>query len=137
MPRLNLFKITIPVLIAIFLFGTTCKKTTEDKQPVSNFSFDKAEYIAGEIIRITNTSVDASSYTWTLPDGTTTKSKDLDYTTAANIGNANLNFKLEAYSKGGKVDYSVKSVRVKAATGQLVIYDGYSPSFIAYRYACT
>lgn len=126
----NLLKIRLLSLILVILALSNCKKTTtpkveEDKQPISDFVTDKAEYTAGETIYLTNKSIDGNTFTWTFPDGSTAKSTDASYVTTSTLGDIKLPFKLDAISKGGKIDYSLKNINIKAAIGQLVLYDGY------------
>lgn len=121
----NSIKISsLSILLATVLFTTTCKKkATEETQPSADFTAGKVEYQAGETIELTNTSKDASTYRWTLPNGITDKSKDLSYPTDPNQPDGSVFFKLEAISKGGlKSDYVVKQVFIRAATGQMVLY---------------
>lgn len=100
---------------------------SKEPEPTANFITDKTEYIAGETINLTNLSTNAYTYIWTLPDSRTVTSEDINYTIPVNTGNAKLNFKLEAFSKtGSKSNSTVQQISVKAATGQLVLYDGYT-----------
>lgn len=125
MKTTNLLKISkITLLLTSVLLGTTCKKkATEETQPSADFTAGKAEYLAGETIELSNTSSDAATYRWTLPNGTTSKSKDISFATDANQSDGVVTFKLEAIAKGGlKSDYVVKQVSVRAATGQMVLY---------------
>ena len=48
--------------------------TSCQKQPSADFSTDKSEYIAGDVVKLTNSSTDGSSYKWIMPDGQTNTS---------------------------------------------------------------
>jgi hypothetical protein len=119
---------SILILTSILFLANGCKKkATEEaaaeKLPSADFTFDKAQYNAGETINLTNTSSDATSFRWTLPNGTTSKSKDLSYPTSIYMGDALLQFKLEAFSKSGfKSDYTVQQIYIVATKGKLVLY---------------
>lgn len=108
--------LTIITLAAITL--SACQK-----QPSAEFTTDKAEYTAGETVKLTNTSVDGKTYKWTLPDGQTSNAANVDYTLNENQSDATLSFKLEALSKNGKkTDEASKSVTVKAAKGKVTFW---------------
>jgi hypothetical protein len=108
--------ILFPSIITIAF--TSCQK-----QPEASFTTDKNEYVAGETVRLTNTSINASTYRWTFPDGTTGTAVNYDYVTDPNQSDGKLNFKLEAFSKNGKkVDETSKTVNIKAATGNAVFW---------------
>lgn len=93
------------------------------KEPTASFKTDKTEYVAGETVKLTNTSIDGSSYKWTMPDGQTSDTKDVDYTLNVNDADASITFKLEAFSKNGKKkDETSVTVTEKAATGQATFY---------------
>ena len=75
--------------VAILMIGlTSCKK-----QPEADFTTDKASYIAGETIKLTNKTIDGVTYLWTMPDGQTATSKDVNYTTDVNENDGTLIFK--------------------------------------------
>lgn len=108
-------------LIAV-LFLNSCQK-----QPTASFSFDKAEYNAGETVTITNSSTNAHHYEWNLPGSSTSTDENPTYVipqTAAGI----LTFKLTAYSRNGELsEESVKSINVIPKTGNVVFWqsEGY------------
>ena len=106
-------------IIALTMVIVSC-----NKQPVSEFETDKTTYTAGETVKLTNKSVDARSYKWTMPDGQTSSSPSVDYTLSQNAPDGTLTFKLEAISKkGNKKSESSKSVTVKAATGSAMFWN--------------
>jgi len=93
------------------------------KQPTADFKTDTTVYTAGETIKLTNTSIDASKYKWTMPDGQTSTSTHVNYSTPASLNDGILTFKLEALSKNSKkVDEATKAVSIKASTGQLTVW---------------
>lgn len=109
-------------LLSLIFFFTTCKKV-----PVADFNSSKTEYLSGETIELTNTSVDAESIRWTLPDGSTSRENSISYPTQELAVAQKFSFKLEAISKSGtKSDYVVKNITTKVPTGQLVIAQGFN-----------
>lgn len=109
-------------LLSVVFFFTTCKKV-----PVADFNMSKTEYLSGETIELTNTSVDAESIRWTLPDGSTSRANSISYPTQELAAAQKFSFKLEAISKSGtKSDYIVKNITTKVPTGKLVIAQGYN-----------
>lgn len=94
-----------------------------NKQPSADFTTDKTEYTAGEVVKCTNKSLNAHSYKWTFPDGQTATSLNVDYTLAVNSTPGVYSIKLEAISKNGnKRSEASKSITVKAATGKLTVW---------------
>lgn len=112
-------KISKLLLIAIASITiSSCQKT-----PVASITTDKTEYIAGETIKLTNTTTDGETFKWTFPDGTTGTTENYDYILNDTDPDATLTFKLEAFSKNGKKTNSTsKSVTVKAATGNVIFW---------------
>lgn len=102
-----------------------CKKkaTADEKLPFVNFSFDKAEYTEGETVQLTSSSTDATTFRWTMPDGTTATGETATYPIPKTSSDRNILFRLDAFSASGtKTNYAVKSVAVKALTNKLIIY---------------
>jgi len=107
----------------IFFFSLICLISC-NKQPTSEFETDKTSYTAGDVVKLTNRSIDARSYKWTMPDGQTSSSQNVDYTISQNEPDGTLTFKLEAISKkGNKKSESSKSVTVKAAAGSAMFWN--------------
>ena len=108
-------------LIAVSMLAitiTSCQKT-----PEASFTTDKSEYVAGETIKLTNTTLNGSTYKWTFPDGQTGSSESYEYKTNDNNPAATLTFRLEAFSSNGKkTDEDSKSVKLKAAEGDCVFW---------------
>ena len=104
---------------------SNCKKTEtttveDEAQPLADFTTDKAQYTTGETIHLTSTSTNANRFTWTFPDGQTGKSSAADYLLTEDHS---VLVKLEAFSpKSTKSDYVVKTIKVKPAEGQVVLY---------------
>jgi PKD repeat protein len=118
----------VSILLIAFVF-LTCKKnqtvtvTDNEAVPVASFTTDKAEYEGGQVIKLTNTSANAESIRWTLPDGTTSKDPSVSYALDPGLGDVKLNIKLEAISKSGiKSDYVIKSIKVYPGKGLLTLY---------------
>jgi hypothetical protein len=113
------------IAAALILFGN-CKKDEEDKQPSADFITDKTEYTEGETVSLINSSSNAKTYRWTMPDGQTGKSEDATYSIPVLKIDRPLQFKLEAFSENGtKSDFVVKNINVKTAKGKLLIYNNY------------
>jgi len=94
-----------------------------NKQPAADFSLDKSEYTAGDVVKTTNSSLDAKSYKWTFPDGQTSASQNVEYTLSSSTPAGTYSIKLEAISKkGNKRSESSKSFSVKAALGEIVFW---------------
>ena len=90
----------ITKFLAIIIAAATissCQKT-----PVTSFTTDKTEYVAGETIKLTNTTTNGETYKWTFPDGTTGTIENYDYKLNDTDPDATLTFKLAAYSKNSK-----------------------------------
>jgi hypothetical protein len=105
------------VITAVIIF-TGC-----NKQPAADFTLDKSEYTAGEVVKCTNKSIDAKTYKWTFPDGQTSASQNIDYTLSSSTPAGTYSIKLEAISKkGNKKSESSKSFSVKAAVGEIVFW---------------
>lgn len=120
-------KVNTILIIAVLtaLVFSSCQK-----QPQADFTTDKTTYVAGETVKLTNTSIDADHYKWTMPDGQTSTSADVDYTTNVNSAAGTLNFKLEAFSKNGnKTDEASRSVTLQAATGDVTFYNEYAGTY--------
>lgn len=114
----SLFKIALIALMPMIVV-ISCKKdkrketSTEELQPVANFTTDKAGYEAGETIVLTSTSQNAGSCKWTLPDGSTKNGTSVNYVAPSVSNNLTLSFRLDVASpKGTKIDYAVKNVTV-------------------------
>ena len=113
----------IPLLSLCMIFILTgCQK-----QPKASFVTDKTEYVAGETVYLTNTSIDADHYEWTFPGGITATDFQRDYVInpysiiPGDIGP--LTFKLKAYSKNGsKSDEVSQTVYVRPAKGSVVFW---------------
>ncbi len=119
---------SIGVMALILLFFSECKKdavteVAEEKVPMADFTFSKSEYLSGETIELTSTSTDAETLRWTLPDGITSKSKNITYPTQIGLLDYWATFRLDAISKSGtKSDYIVKKIFVKQPKGKLIVY---------------
>ncbi|MCC6371268.1 MAG: hypothetical protein IT236_09715 [Bacteroidia bacterium] len=114
----NTAKITGTFALACSLLFSAC-----NKQPAADFSLDKSEYSAGDIVKCDNKSIDAKTYKWTFPDGQTSASQNVDYTLDANTSPGTYAIKLQAISKkGSKTSDATKLFTVKAATGQLTLW---------------
>ena len=87
-----------------------------DKEPTANFSVTKSEYIAGDTVHLLNTSANGYSFLWTLPNGTTSTSTNVDYLIDTSAGFTTLSFRLEASDKDGDKNSFSKSVMVIPAS---------------------
>ena len=91
------------------------------KQPTASFTLNKSEYKVGEIVLITNTSVDAFSYHWTLPDGSTSTAQTPSYITSKHDRDV-LTFRLIAESKNGKKTSEATQMAQLQRTGDCVFW---------------
>ena len=89
------------------------------KEPKASFAFDKGAYNLGETMHLTNTSTDANSYKWTLPDGTTLTSQNIDYQIDTNMAFGYKTFSLEATSKDGKKSSSITNAALVSVISDL------------------
>jgi len=113
------------IISCIAIFFTACQK-----EPSADFTTDKTTYIAGETVILNNTSIDADSYEWTMPDSQTSSSKNVSFITDATGSGGSLNFKLTAYSKNQKKsDNASKSVTLQAAIGKATFWNKYAESY--------
>jgi hypothetical protein len=111
------------VIKALFTAIAVLSISSCQKTPVAGFTTDKTEYVAGEIIELTNTSTDAETYKWTFADGTIGNLESYNYITDDSDPAATLTFKLEAFSKNGKkTSETTKTVTLKAATGNVTFW---------------
>ena len=105
------------LLIFIAIFGaiilSTCKK--DEPAPVANFTTDKTTAMVNSSITFTNSSTNATSYTWSFGDGNSSTDKDPVhvYTTAGTFS-----VTLTATGKGGTNSKSVTITISPSATGQ-------------------
>ncbi len=119
---------SVGVIAIMLLLFTECKKdavteVAEEKVPMADFTFSKSEYLSGETIELTNTSTDAETVRWTLPDGITSKSNSVSFPTQTGLLDYWATFRLDAISKSGtKSDYVVKKIFVKQPKGKLIVY---------------
>lgn len=114
MKKINVFILISGLIILLF----ACQK-----EPTAGFITDKSSYIAGETVILTNTSYDAEFYTWTMPDGQTSSSENVNYTINSNSNSGSLVFQLEAFSKNYKKDdATTKTVTVTKATGDVIFW---------------
>jgi uncharacterized protein (TIGR02145 family) len=118
----------ILILATFTIVSSSCQR-----QISADFLSDKSEYVAGDIVKLTNKSTNAKKYKWTLPDGHTTTSEHVDYPILLTQPDGSLTFKLEAISKNEKKsDEVLKSFIVKAQPkpDTVVTFDGYTYSII-------
>lgn len=108
------------LLIALVTFGCS-------KQPTANFTTDKTEYTQGETVICTNLSTDGESFTWTLPSGQISNSKDLNFSTSTSMSPGTYNMTLQVFSKNEKKSATLtKSFVLKQASASLVVYTSLS-----------
>src|SRR4051812_5586263 len=103
-------------LLSFILFISSC-----NKKPAPDFSTDKPTYAAGEVIRITNTSENASDYEWTFQDQVYTGNIQ-SITVSLLYPDGNYTLQLKAFSKKkNKTDVFSKILQVKSVKGSLAI----------------
>ncbi len=88
---------------------SSCNKN-KDNPPNANFYGNKTEYIAGDTLHLKNASTYADFWEWTLPDGTISHEKNLDYITDTNELSSSLTFTLVAGNKTNKTSSKTKSI---------------------------
>jgi hypothetical protein len=81
------------------------------KEPTANFTMDKGSYFVGDIVHLTNTSVNGNSWKWTMPNGQILTTQNVDYKLDSNDIGGLENFSLIA-EKGSKTSSVFKSVTV-------------------------
>ncbi|MEI7597346.1 MAG: hypothetical protein WCK02_16475 [Bacteroidota bacterium] len=114
------------ILIALVAVISSCQK-----QPEASFTTDKSSYMAGEVVRLTNTSMDADSYVWTTPDGQVSTSANVNFTSSDSWGACSKVFKLEAFSKNGKkTDVVTKVVSFTEAIGKVSFWNVTSDNIV-------
>ncbi|MBI1835802.1 MAG: hypothetical protein HYR91_00905 [Flavobacteriia bacterium] len=111
----TLIKFSFIALVATFF---SCQK-----QPVALFSTDKDTYSAGDVIKLTNTTINGKTYKWTISDGQTSVSEHLDYLSNTSQGGETITFTLDAYSKKAKKsDHYSKSIYLDYAKGDVTFW---------------
>jgi len=114
--------------IAIYFLFLIAASVSCQKQPTADFTTDASIYSAGDTIKLRNTSIDAYKYKWTMPNGITNTTANIDYYSDS-LNNNPQTFTLEAMSKNGKrTDVATKTVTIKAAKGQLTVWSSVSYS---------
>ena len=109
------------VYILLTLLGSIVL-TNCSQQPVASFKTNKTVYTGGETVYLTNTSIDADSYMWILPNQSPSYSRDAQYFIPNNMY-GNLEFTLIAYSKNKKKESSTsRTVTVNLAKGNAVFW---------------
>ncbi len=92
------------------------------KQPEAGFTSDKTDYLSGETVHLTNSSKDADHYVWSLPDGTTSDLKDIDWT-ISNSFTGSQKFSLTAFSRNSKLNNSASlSINVSSPSGSAIFW---------------
>ncbi len=102
------------------------------KYPQASFTTDKTQYVAGDTIKLTNTTLYGSTYKWTLPDGQTPTTKDFDFITNELYRSASYEIILEAFSSNGKkTDRITKRVSINAVKGDVLFWQHTNSFFLA------
>ena len=86
------------LILYFFVCSLICLASCQ-KKPSASFTSDKEVYYAGDTIHLTNTSTNAHSYVWTMPDGSQQFNENASYVVDTSVLYEKLNFQLEAYSK--------------------------------------
>lgn len=110
--------------LAVCLVFMACQK-----QPQASFTSDKSNYFSGETVHLTNTSTDGNSYLWSLPDGSTSELKDIDWT-ISNSYTGTQSFQLTAFSKRQKLSSTASlAIDVSAPNGNVVFWQAIGSGF--------
>jgi hypothetical protein len=102
-------------VVAFFLI-TGC-----NKKPQADFTTDKEEYTAGEIIRLTNKSIHAKSYNWLFPDLSASTSENPEYALSADLADGSYPIRLESL-RNSETSLITKFISVIAQKGQLTVW---------------
>jgi hypothetical protein len=94
----------------ITLSITSCKKKNE---PKADFLMSKSECYVGDVITITNNSLNAESYLWEADFTQISTTKDLTYTAENDGYEKDVYIGLTIESKKGIIDYTSKILKVK------------------------
>ena len=96
------------IFLPAFCLFSSCEKKAD-----ADFSTDKTEYVAGETVKLTNTSKSGSSFVWIMPNGEDETTKNAEYIIPLNQGFDQISFNLTAKSKAHcKRDSKTISVNV-------------------------
>lgn len=87
-----------------------------DKEPTPSFYTDKIEYIAGDTVKLTNTSLNDNSFMWTMPNGRTSSSSNSTFVIDSTLGFTSLNIKLDAFDNDGDNNFVSKTISVIPAS---------------------
>ena len=122
----------LKTLIHLFLLIISAATVTScQRQPKANFTTDKGEYSAGEIIHFTDISSAAKGWKWTSPYNQIYNSKDLEYAIDSDDLGGNESFSLEVFSKNGKKsDIISKSITINQ---YILPSDYFSTGSIVYK----
>ncbi len=71
-----------------------------EKKASADFETDKTEYMAGEIVKLTNKSTSGNTFEWIMPNGEKATTKDAEYIIPFNTGFDEVSFNLTTKSKG-------------------------------------
>lgn len=108
-----------PILFLVLaLTFTACRK------PVSDFSFDKAEYETGDVAYLTNHSKHAEKYRWIIADTFYSDAQHLSIK-LGNTANGVQSVKLVAINRQGKSSELTKTASVKKVTGVLTVWSAF------------
>ena len=108
----------LPTLLLLIFALTGCQK-----MPMASFTTDKTDYVAGQFVKLTNTSKNAYSYKWivTTDDTQTTSNSESPEIMLGEPGTHLIT--LTCFSKNGKVtDRCSQSVNVAITTGDVIFY---------------
>ena len=113
-------KKTIFLSLIVSIFSLSC-----NKQPAVSFTQDQPYYMAGDVVKLTNTSQNAKSYIWQLPEGKTATTQDVEITLRSDLYYTTYEIYLTGYSKREKKSAKMKGyIEVIPAMGNVVFWKG-------------
>ena len=92
-----------------------------NKPPKADFTTDKDQYTAGEVIHITNKSLHAVTYNWLFPDLSVSHSKNPEYTLNADLDDGSFPIRLESLSKTEN-SLITKTLTIESQKGQVTVW---------------
>lgn len=113
------------ILLLAFVFIASCKKDDDDPAaPTAGFTADKTTVMTGEFVQFTNTSQNATAYSWSFGDGTTSTdvSPQKSYTSTGVF-----TVTLVATGEGGS---ATSSMQITVQQGDAIYYIEYGNNVI-------
>ncbi|GHM98877.1 hypothetical protein WSM22_03670 [Cytophagales bacterium WSM2-2] len=91
--------ILISIIACTAVISACDKPVGADLRPTANFVINKNKFIGGDTVHLKDSSINAYSWKWLLPDGSELYSKDVDYVIDSTSCSKTAKFKLQVFSK--------------------------------------